>query len=110
MKAAVQPDFRDAGSLDESSPTPLYLQLQHLIQQAVRSGKLRADEALLMGMVDEVVVPDEVYSAARRWAAQFVDGPARALAGAKAAIDDDKSTVWSTDADAGAHNSSIIAG
>ena len=46
MKSAVQPDFRDAGSLDESSPTPLYLQLQHLIQQAVRSGKLRADEAL----------------------------------------------------------------
>ena len=42
----MQPDFRDAGSLDESSPTPLYLQLQHLIQQAVRSGKLRADEAL----------------------------------------------------------------
>lgn len=46
MRTALQPDFRDAGSLDESSPTPLYLQLQHLIQQAVRSGKLRADEAL----------------------------------------------------------------
>jgi len=40
------PDFRDAGSLDESSPTPLYLQLQKLIQDAVRSGRLRADEAL----------------------------------------------------------------
>jgi GntR family transcriptional regulator len=39
-------DFRDAGSLDESSPTPLYLQLQKLIQEAVRSGQLRADEAL----------------------------------------------------------------
>ncbi|MGH3786381.1 MAG: enoyl-CoA hydratase/isomerase family protein [Pseudonocardiaceae bacterium] len=47
-----------------------------------------ADEALVIGMVDEVVVSDDVYREARRWAAQFVQGPARALAGAKAAIDD----------------------
>jgi GntR family transcriptional regulator len=47
MMDEVQPlDFRDAGSLDESSPTPLYLQLQKLIQEAVRSGRLHADEAL----------------------------------------------------------------
>lgn len=46
-----------------------------------------ADEALAIGMVDEVVAPDEVYGAARRWAAQFVSGPARALAAAKIAID-----------------------
>ena len=46
-----------------------------------------ADEALRSGMVDEVVAPDEVYDAARRWAEQFVTGPARALAAAKAAID-----------------------
>jgi GntR family transcriptional regulator len=43
---SAEEDFRDAGSLDENSPTPLYLQLQRLIQQAVRSGKLRAEEAL----------------------------------------------------------------
>ncbi|MGH3883890.1 MAG: enoyl-CoA hydratase/isomerase family protein [Pseudonocardiaceae bacterium] len=47
-----------------------------------------ADEALRIGMVDEVVAPDDVYGAARRWAEQFVGGPARALAAAKAAIDD----------------------
>ncbi|MDQ3760208.1 MAG: enoyl-CoA hydratase-related protein [Actinomycetota bacterium] len=47
-----------------------------------------ADEALRIGMVDEVVAPDDVYGAARRWAEQFVAGPARALAAAKAAIDD----------------------
>jgi enoyl-CoA hydratase len=47
-----------------------------------------ADEALRIGLVDEVVAPDEVYAAARRWAEQFVAGPARALAAAKAAIDD----------------------
>jgi enoyl-CoA hydratase/carnithine racemase len=35
-----------------------------------------------------VVPPDDVYPAARRWVAQFVAGPARALAAAKAAIDD----------------------
>lgn len=46
-----------------------------------------AGEALRIGMVDEVVAPDEVYDAARRWAEQFVAGPARALAAAKAAID-----------------------
>jgi GntR family transcriptional regulator len=45
VNTALQ-DFREAGSLDESSPTPLYLQLQRLIQDAVRSGRLRADEAL----------------------------------------------------------------
>ncbi len=48
----------------------------------------RADEALRIGLVDEVVAPGEVYAAARRWAEQFVAGPARALAAAKAAIDD----------------------
>jgi GntR family transcriptional regulator len=46
MMDADAPDFRDAESLDESSPTPLYLQLQKLIQEAVRIGRLRADEAL----------------------------------------------------------------
>lgn len=48
---------------------------------------VEADEALRIGMVDEVVAPDEVYGAALRWAQQFVAGPSRALAAAKAAID-----------------------
>jgi enoyl-CoA hydratase/carnithine racemase len=46
-----------------------------------------AQEALSIGMVDEVVPADDVYATARRWAEQFVNGPARALAAAKAAID-----------------------
>lgn len=46
-----------------------------------------ADEALSIGLVDQVVAPDEVYAAARTWAERFVTGPARALAAAKAAID-----------------------
>ncbi|GAB3431522.1 enoyl-CoA hydratase/isomerase family protein [Actinophytocola sediminis] len=46
-----------------------------------------ATEALAIGLADEVVAPDEVYAAARRWAEQFATGPARALAAAKAAID-----------------------
>ncbi|GAA0600420.1 enoyl-CoA hydratase-related protein [Kutzneria viridogrisea] len=46
-----------------------------------------AEEALRIGMVDEVVAPDEVYAAARRWAEQFVGAAGRALAAAKAAID-----------------------
>jgi enoyl-CoA hydratase/carnithine racemase len=46
-----------------------------------------AEEALAIGLVDQVVPADEVYPAARSWAEQFVDGPAVALAAAKKAID-----------------------
>ena len=46
-----------------------------------------ASEALELGLVDEVVAPDDVYAAAHRWASQFANGPTRALAAAKAAID-----------------------
>ncbi len=46
-----------------------------------------AEEALRIGLVDEVVAPDEVYNAARAWASQFTGGASRALAAAKASID-----------------------
>jgi enoyl-CoA hydratase/carnithine racemase len=46
-----------------------------------------AQEALTLGMVDEVVAPDEVYSAAKAWVTLFAEGPAQALAAAKKAID-----------------------
>lgn len=46
-----------------------------------------AQEALEMGLVDEVVPADEVLPAAQRWVEQFSGGAARALAAAKAAID-----------------------
>ncbi|NLV79098.1 MAG: enoyl-CoA hydratase/isomerase family protein [Rhodococcus sp.] len=46
-----------------------------------------AEEALAIGLVDEVVAPDSVYDAARAWAGQFTKGAGRALAAAKAAID-----------------------
>ncbi|MEY7971700.1 enoyl-CoA hydratase/isomerase family protein [Saccharomonospora xinjiangensis] len=48
---------------------------------------VKAEEALAIGLVDEVVAPDDVYAAAHRWAAQFANGPAVALRAAKAAID-----------------------
>lgn len=48
---------------------------------------VKAEEALALGMVDEVVAPDDVYEAAKRWARQFSTGASRALAAAKAAID-----------------------
>ncbi|HVV12957.1 enoyl-CoA hydratase/isomerase family protein [Amycolatopsis sp.] len=47
----------------------------------------KADEALSLGIVDELVAPDDVYEAAKKWAGQFANGPAVALANAKAAID-----------------------
>jgi enoyl-CoA hydratase len=46
-----------------------------------------ADEALAVGLVDEVVPADEVYSRAVDYARQFVNGPALAYAAAKKAID-----------------------
>jgi enoyl-CoA hydratase len=48
---------------------------------------VEAEEALRIGMVDEVVAPDDVYTAAREWAGQFTGAASRALAAAKAAID-----------------------
>jgi enoyl-CoA hydratase len=46
-----------------------------------------ADEALAMGLVDQVHPADEVHAAAVTWARQFVGGPAVALRAAKTAID-----------------------
>ena len=46
-----------------------------------------AEEALALGLVDQVVAPDDVYATAQGWAAQFSDGPAYALRAAKQAID-----------------------
>ncbi|MBN9744455.1 enoyl-CoA hydratase [Amycolatopsis sp. A1MSW2902] len=48
---------------------------------------VKAEEALKLGIVDEVVAPDDVYAAARKWASQFANGPAVALRAAKTAID-----------------------
>lgn len=46
-----------------------------------------AEEALALGLIDEMVAPDGVYEAAIGWARRFVDTPAQALAAAKASID-----------------------
>ncbi|MFD3506643.1 enoyl-CoA hydratase-related protein [Nocardia sp. NPDC058666] len=46
-----------------------------------------AEEAFKLGLVDEVVAPDNVLAAARAWAAQFVTAAPRALAAAKAVFE-----------------------
>jgi cyclohexa-1,5-dienecarbonyl-CoA hydratase len=46
-----------------------------------------ADEALRIGLVDEVVAADAVYDTALAWASQFASGPAYALRAAKEAVD-----------------------
>ncbi|WP_099022568.1 enoyl-CoA hydratase [Mycolicibacterium palauense] len=54
----------------------------------VFSGRfVHAEEAAALGLLDEMVAPDHVYDAALRWAQRLVDGPAEALAAAKAVID-----------------------
>ncbi|REH32570.1 enoyl-CoA hydratase [Kutzneria buriramensis] len=49
--------------------------------------QLDAVEALEIGLVDEIVDEADLVPAARRWAEQFVSGPAAALRAAKAAVD-----------------------
>lgn len=46
-----------------------------------------AEEALQIGLVDEVVAPDDVYTAALAWAGKFAGSASVALAAAKKAID-----------------------
>jgi len=54
----------------------------------VYSGRfVGAEEALAIGLVDKVVAPDDVYSAAVELVSRYVTGPALALRAAKAAID-----------------------
>ena len=56
-------------------------------KELVFSGRfVGAEEALALGLVDELVSPDGVYDAALAWASRFVDTPAAAVAAAKELI------------------------
>jgi enoyl-CoA hydratase len=58
-------------------------------KELVYSGRFfDAEEAAALGLIDEMVAPDNVYDAAVAWAGRFVDGPPYALAAAKAGIND----------------------
>jgi enoyl-CoA hydratase/carnithine racemase len=48
---------------------------------------VEADEALRIGLVDELVAADAVYDTAVVWASQFASGPAYALRAAKESVD-----------------------
>ncbi|MEV0360691.1 enoyl-CoA hydratase-related protein [Nocardia sp. NPDC050697] len=53
----------------------------------VYSGRyVEAEEALRLGLVDEVVAPDDVYDAAHRWAAGFTGRSGAAVAAAKSVL------------------------
>lgn len=56
-------------------------------KELVFSGRFfAAEEALALGLIDEMVAPDDVYDAAVAWARRFLDGPPHALAAAKVGI------------------------
>ena len=57
-------------------------------KELVFSGRfVGAEEALKLGLVDELVAPDGVYDAAAAWAGRFVDAPTAAVAAAQELID-----------------------
>lgn len=56
-------------------------------KELVFSGRFfAAEEALGVGLINQMVPPDDVYAAAATWARRFLDGPVHALAAAKAGI------------------------
>jgi enoyl-CoA hydratase len=56
-------------------------------KELVYSGRFfDAEEALTLGLIDDMVAPDDVYDVAAAWARRFLEGPAPALAAAKAGI------------------------
>lgn len=57
-------------------------------KEMVFSGRfVGAEEALELGLIDQMVAPDHVYDEALAWARRFVDHPVEVLAAAKAAVD-----------------------
>lgn len=60
-------------------------------KEMVFSGRfVGAEEALELGLIDEMVAPDHVFDAALAWARRFVDVPAAVLAAGKTAVDGDR--------------------
>ncbi len=58
-------------------------------KELIYSGRFfDAEEAQSLGLIDDMVAPDNVYDAAAMWAGRFVDGPRHALAAAKAGINE----------------------
>jgi enoyl-CoA hydratase len=56
-------------------------------KELVFSGRfVGAEEALEIGLIDEMVAPDHVYDAALAWARRFVEHPVDVLAAAKASL------------------------
>ncbi|OFB36256.1 enoyl-CoA hydratase [Mycolicibacterium sp. (ex Dasyatis americana)] len=57
-------------------------------KELVFSGRfVGAEEALELGLIDQMVAPDHVYDEALAWARRFVEHPVDVLAAAKAAVD-----------------------
>jgi enoyl-CoA hydratase/carnithine racemase len=57
-------------------------------KEIIFSGRhLDAQESLAIGLADKVVPAAEVYTAAKEWARQYVDGPTYAIRAAKEAVD-----------------------
>ncbi|MEU5877924.1 enoyl-CoA hydratase-related protein [Spirillospora sp. NPDC047279] len=103
LEVALTADFRVAGEGAKVGQPEIQLgiipgaggtqRLTRLVGPAkakdlIFSGRhVKADEALAIGLVDRVVPDEDVYTAAKEWAATFVGGPALALRAAKQAID-----------------------
>src|SRR3984957_17796899 len=90
---ALAADWRGSGDNVRFGATEVLARLARTVgasraKELVYSGRFfDAEEALDLGLIDEMVPPDGVYDAAATWASRFVDGPRPAFAAAKAGID-----------------------
>jgi hypothetical protein len=83
-------NLKQAGVLDDVHVTDLSPGMVEAAKakDLIFSGRfVSADEALAIGLVDEVVEAEDVYAAARRRMQAYVGGPAYALRAAKEVID-----------------------
>ena len=103
LEIALAADFRVAGESAKAGQPEIQLgiipgaggtqRLARLIgparaKELIFSGRhVPADEALRIGLVDNVVPDAKVYAAAREWAERYRTGPAVALRAAKQAVD-----------------------
>jgi enoyl-CoA hydratase/carnithine racemase len=88
LELALCADFRVAGESGGTQRLPRLIGPARAKDMVFTGRFVGAEEALALGLVDQVVPDAEVYQVARALVARYAQGPALALRAAKQAIDD----------------------